>query len=125
MTAVQILRIGILFSLLYVLIGAFGAHALEDQIADKIDIFNTAKEYHIIHSIALVLTGILSRIYNRDLSKAAYSFVFGLLFFSGSLYLMSILKLSLGILTPLGGLGFIIGWALLIYHSYNFKNQDF
>ena len=122
MTAVQILRIGILFSLLYVLIGAFGAHALEDQIADKIDIFNTAKEYHIIHAIGLVLTGILSRIYNRDLSKAAYSFVFGLLFFSGSLYLMSILKLSLGILTPLGGLGFIIGWAFLIYYSYNFKN---
>jgi uncharacterized membrane protein YgdD (TMEM256/DUF423 family) len=122
MTAVQILRIGILFSLLYVLIGAFGAHALEDQIADKRDIFNTAKEYHIIHSIALVLTGLLSRMYHKDLSKAAYSFVFGLLFFSGSLYLMSILKLSLGILTPLGGVGFIIGWALLIYHSLNFKS---
>ena len=114
------IKIGIIFSMLSVIIGAFGAHFLSNIIGDKMDTFKTGIQYQIFHSLSLIITGILSKVFEVDLSGAAYFFIAGIILFSGSLYLISIYKYSfLGMVAPIGGLSFIIGWAFLIYKISN------
>ena len=72
------------------------------------------------HTISLIVLGVLSKMFNLDLRRVAVFFVFGILLFSGSLYMISIFKLSfLGFLTPIGGAFFIIGWIILFLKSFN------
>tara|TARA_B100001758_G_C18394230_1_gene604876 strand:- start:517 stop:867 length:351 start_codon:yes stop_codon:yes gene_type:complete len=112
----MIIKIGVFFAILSILIGAFGAHALENMIADKTEIFKTGVQYHMFHSLAIILTGILSENFKLRINNVAYLFILGIILFSGSLYLIAIYKhSSLGIITPLGGMVFIIGWLLLSY----------
>jgi len=100
-----------------VMLGAFGAHGLKPMLLEsgRWDTFNLAVEYQFYHTFALVVTGIISLHFNsRKFSYAGISFVVGIILFSGSLYLLSILdKPILGAVTPLGGVGFILGWLFL------------
>ena len=115
-----LIKLGAFFSLLSVAIGAFGAHSLENIIDDKMNIFKTAIQYQIFHSIALMITGLISTTTKIDLMSVGYLFIIGILFFSGSLYIISIFKISkLGMITPIGGVCFIIAWILLIYKVNN------
>jgi uncharacterized membrane protein YgdD (TMEM256/DUF423 family) len=115
-----LIQLGIIFCALSVMIGAFGAHSLESTIADKMDTFKTGVQYQIFHGIALILTGILSKVLEIDLSVSGYLFVVGIIFFSGSLFLISICKYSFfGMIAPIGGLSFIIGWFILIFKISN------
>ena len=110
------IKIGIIFCMISVIIGAFGAHSLENMIGDKMDTFKTGVQYHMFHGLALILTGILSKIFEIDISTAGYLFAIGIILFSGSLYLISIYKYSfLGMIAPVGGLCFVFGWGFLIY----------
>ena len=114
------IQIGIVFCMLSVIIGAFGAHSLADVIADKIETFKTGVQYQIFHGLALIVVGILSKVFEVELSVVGYFFIAGIILFSGSLYLISIYKYSfLGMVAPIGGLSFIIGWALLLYKISN------
>lgn len=72
----------------------FGAHALDDILLDQRIIFNTGNEYHAFHSISLIVLGILNKTFNLDLQRVTVCFVFGILLFSVSLYMISILKVS-------------------------------
>ena len=111
-----IIKLGIIFSILSIAIGAFGAHALANMIADKIEVFKTAVQYQIFHALGLILIGIISKIFSVDLNIVAYLIISGIILFSGSLYMISIYKLSyLGMITPIGGTLFIIGWSLLLF----------
>ena len=111
-----IIKLGIIFALLSVVIGAFGAHSLENIIANKMDVFKTAVQYQMFHSMALIFTGLIAIITKIDLVMVGYLFSAGILLFSGSLYIVSIFKLSkIGIITPFGGLFFIIAWGFLFY----------
>jgi uncharacterized membrane protein YgdD (TMEM256/DUF423 family) len=115
-----LIQVGIIFCALSVIIGAFGAHSLENIIADKIDIFKTGVQYQIFHGLALILTGILSKVLEINLNISGYLFIIGIILFSGTLYLISIYKYSfLGIITPIGGLSFVIGWFILIFKISN------
>ena len=115
-----LIQLGIIFCALSVMIGAFGAHSLESTIADKMDTFKTGVQYQIFHGLALILTGILSKVLEIDLSVSGYFFVAGIIFFSGSLFLISICKYSFfGMIAPIGGLSFIIGWFILIFKISN------
>ena len=115
-----LIQVGIIFCALSVIIGAFGAHSLENIIADKIDIFKTGVQYQIFHGLALILTGILSKVLEIDLNISGYLFIIGIILFSGTLYLISIYKYSfLGMIAPIGGLSFIIGWFILIFKISN------
>lgn len=109
---------------LAVALGAFGAHGLQ-KITDDAKIiqnFQTAAQYQIYHALALIATGILfEKFGNRLLNIAAILFILGIVFFSGSLYLMTWLKIegsnaikAVGPVTPLGGVCFIAGWLLLM-----------
>ena len=79
-------------------------------------IYNKAVLYHMFHSIAILILGLINKIQPEiQLSMAGWSFVFGIILFSGSLYILAITGIkSLGMITPIGGVFFIIGWIFLI-----------
>lgn len=103
---------------LSVMIGAFGAHALQATLEaqGRIDTFETAVKYQFYHTIALLLIGLLMfRVQDKLLDYAALSMMGGVLIFSGSLYVLCLSGIRwLGAITPLGGLLFIAGWILLL-----------
>jgi uncharacterized membrane protein YgdD (TMEM256/DUF423 family) len=105
-----------------VVAGAMLAHFLRQRMpAAALDVYETAVRYQFYHVFALLACGILSeRFRGFWMNMAGTCFIGGILLFSGSLYLISVLITSgirvspaLGILTPLGGLGFILGWIFL------------
>ncbi len=101
---------------LSVVAGAFGAHGLRDVLSpDMLANFETAARYQMYHALALVLLGaIADRLPARAVSWIGWLFIAGIILFSGSLYLMAFTGLRvLGAITPLGGVAFIAGWALL------------
>ena len=117
------LSLGTLFAGLAVILGAFGAHALKEKIAaDQLPIFETGVRYMMYHAFALIIVGLLFDKYGSPtLSYSGYAFILGIVFFSGSLYLLSLRTILgiestrfLGPITPLGGFCFITGWMLLL-----------
>ena len=102
---------------LAVAIGAFGAHGLRNllQAYNRTANFETAAQYQMYHALALVLTGLLLIHYpSRQLIWAGWSFLAGIIFFSGSLFILSLTNVTKwGAVTPIGGLAFLAGWVLL------------
>ncbi len=93
-------------------LGAIGAHALKDILAEtgRADNYHTAVLYHLIHGLALML--IAQRAVFRI--GAWWCLFAGILLFSGSLYALSLTgNTSLAAITPFGGLAFLAGWAWL------------
>ncbi|WP_163378006.1 DUF423 domain-containing protein [Cyclobacterium sp. SYSU L10401] len=124
----RILQVSAIFGALAVIFGAFGAHALEPFLVEtgRLDTYETAVDYHFYHSLALLMVGILTRLYpdKKRLVLSAWFFVAGILIFSGSLYALCLSQISLlGAITPLGGLAFILGWVLLLLFSFGKVNQ--
>jgi uncharacterized membrane protein YgdD (TMEM256/DUF423 family) len=111
------LLLAAVFGFLGVAAGAFGAHALEARLSDRdLSIFETAVRYLFFHALALGLVGTLSELRPPTpwLTAAGWAFVGGILVFSGSLFLLVGSQWRwLGAITPLGGLSFLAGWALL------------
>lgn len=109
---------------LTVALGAFGAHGLEDILTpDRMITYQTGIEYQAYHSLALILSGILASTHSgKSIQIAIWSFITGIILFSGSLYLLAISQTSwLGIITPFGGTAFLIGWAFLFISAYKNK----
>ena len=116
------LSIGALLGGIAVALGAFGAHGLKKIVpADTVNTFQTGVQYQMYHSLALVAVAIIfEKFPNKLMSWAGTTFCSGILLCSGSLYLLTILKATgkvgmegVGIITPFGGLFFIMGWLLL------------
>lgn len=114
MSSRTILISGLFFLVLAVALGAFGAHALKSQLSEQqLTIWKTANDYHFYHALGLLVLGIWSERVkqSRLTSIAGISLVLGLLLFCGSLYLLAITGITkLGIVTPFGGILFILGW---------------
>jgi uncharacterized membrane protein YgdD (TMEM256/DUF423 family) len=117
------LIIGTVLAGLAVALGAFGAHGLKKIVsAENVATYQTGVQYQMYHALALIVVGILSeRIASHYLSYAGVMFVAGIVLFSGSLYLIVSLyamnktvPTAVGILTPIGGLFFILGWISLL-----------
>ena len=121
----NILLAGAILALFTVAIGAFGAHALQYLLLqnESTETFETAVKYQSLHALALLILGILSgNLKNVWINYAAISMVIGTIIFSGSLYILSITNITfLGAITPIGGLGMIIGWIFLILAIYRGK----
>lgn len=110
-----------IFGMLAVVLGAFGAHGLEKFVdAKMLQRFHTGVEYQFYHTFALALVGLLlQRTANPWYPKAAYAFIAGIFLFSGSLYAYVLTSLTtIAMLTPIGGLAFILGWALLAWGAW-------
>jgi uncharacterized membrane protein YgdD (TMEM256/DUF423 family) len=123
------IRIGAILGALAVLFGAFGAHYLKSILGDTaVKTFNTGVEYQFYHSLALLLTGLLiSSTPSNGLKWAGRLFIGGIILFSGSLYLLTILKATGDVgITPLGGLLVVGGWISLALgiSGYTHKHRD-
>jgi uncharacterized membrane protein YgdD (TMEM256/DUF423 family) len=118
-----------LMGALSVALGAFGAHALKAVLTEEyLNTYETAVRYQFYHVLALALTGVLYKSYPGNLLKTAGRlFIIGIIFFSGSLYLLTYGSATgasfrwAGPLTPLGGVMFIIGWICLALGIYKSK----
>jgi uncharacterized membrane protein YgdD (TMEM256/DUF423 family) len=109
---------GIIMAGLGVAIGAFGAHGLKEILAEnnREETFELAVRYQFYHAFALLITGLLMNHFPQQrLKYAALFFALGIVFFSGSLYILSLSGVTiLGAVTPVGGVFFIVGWTLLL-----------
>ena len=105
-------------AMLAVGLGAFGAHAFRRHFethADLLPIFKTATEYHMYHALALLgVAWAASRWPAIPVTWSGYLFLFGIVVFSGSLYVLSISNVrAWGAVTPIGGVAFLAGWLCL------------
>lgn len=115
------LKIVAILGALAVALGAFGAHALKPHMdISQIETFKTASLYHFVHLIAMLILS-LSAPNDPIIKRSFYLFAFGILCFSGSLYILSTRHLYggdswsfVGPVTPIGGVLFILGWLNLI-----------
>jgi len=110
------LKFGTIFLALAVAFGAFGAHVVEGILTpDRFDVYQTAVQYHFYHALGFLIVGAVSfHINNKWIRWSGYSLVTGILVFSGSLYLLTLLDVGwLGAITPIGGAAFILGWIFL------------
>ncbi len=103
--------------------GAFGAHGLSSYFEEFPSLeatFETAVRYHIYHALALFAAAWLADKMPGSLTTwAGYSFLAGVVLFSGSLYLLVITRQGwLGAVTPLGGVAFIVGWGCLLLAAW-------
>jgi uncharacterized membrane protein YgdD (TMEM256/DUF423 family) len=117
------LLLGSLNAFLSVALGAFGAHALRVKLtnANMLDVYQTGVQYHMIHSLGLILVALLAdKLGNSSLvNVSGWALFIGIILFSGSLYALSLSGIKvLGAITPLGGLGFLLGWVLLAIAAF-------
>jgi uncharacterized membrane protein YgdD (TMEM256/DUF423 family) len=114
------LIIGFICAALGVIIGAFAAHGLKPMMElSQQQTFETGVRYQMYHSFALIAVGLLSAHFsNNHINLATLFFTLGILCFSGSLYALSLLHMNgivglkgVGIVTPIGGVFFILGWV--------------
>ena len=107
---------------LAVILGAFGAHGLKKNVPpETVTTFQTGVQYQMYHALAMIFVGMLFEKADSGMMKwAGICFIIGILLFSGSLYLLTLLKAKntvglsgIGIITPFGGLFFVAGWLMM------------
>ena len=105
---------------LAVALGAFGAHGLAARPAADLAAFRTGADYHMYHALALFAVGWLAaNMPSGAVTLAGSAFLAGMLLFSGSLYFLGITgSRALVMITPVGGLAFLLGWLALAYAAW-------
>lgn len=121
------MTIAAIFGGLGVAFGAFGSHTLKAYLSKRsLEIFETGTRYQMYHALALLLVAILLTQIELPnpptLVASGIAFIVGIVLFSGSLYALSLTGIqALGILTPIGGIVFIVGWGCLAAAALSFK----
>jgi len=108
--------------------GAFGAHGLKAVLsADMLAVWQTAVHYQMVHALGLFGLGILMAQWTDTilLARAAAIMLAGIIVFSGSLYALALSGvLWLGAITPIGGLAFLVAWAMLAWCAFRRQTCD-
>jgi uncharacterized membrane protein YgdD (TMEM256/DUF423 family) len=120
---------GVVFAMLSVILGAFGAHTLKSMIsAEALATFEVGVRYQMYHALGLIFIG-MSHLLTRVVQKPVFIlFALGILLFSGSIYLLSLNAVlpfdagMIGFVTPLGGTCFIIGWLYFLWNIIKLKS---
>ena len=96
--------------------GAFGAHGLKPRLSSELlAVFETGARYQMYHALGLLAVGLVLG-QGRSASAAGWAMLAGIVLFSGSLYALALTGIrALGAITPLGGLCFLTGWAILVW----------
>ena len=109
--------LGSLSAFVGVALGAFGAHGLKTKVTpEMLTVWQTGVQYHLVHALGLVLIGILCQLMPETsmVRNAGWMILSGTVLFSGSLYVMVLSDIrALGMITPLGGVAFLVGWLLI------------
>ena len=115
-------KVGVIFALTSVILGAFGAHLLKDLLsADELSSFKTGVRYQMFHALGIIILSLNQDKFTEELNRVLQIMSFGVVLFSFSIYLLSlqnILNISLsflGVITPIGGLFLITSWMLLFF----------
>jgi uncharacterized membrane protein YgdD (TMEM256/DUF423 family) len=111
------LAAGAILMMLGVMLGAFGAHALQAQLTPRqLASYQTGVQYQMLHAFGLMIVGIVGQVagVTPRLRWSAWLMAAGIVFFSGSIYLMTAgAPRTLGMVAPVGGIAFMAAWALL------------
>ena len=109
--------IGAVLGFVGVAAGAFGAHAIRARVTpERLDNWKTAADYQLWHALATVAAAVIAVRWESGAAAAAgWCFIAGVIVFSGSLYALALTdRRTLGAITPIGGVLFLVGWALLV-----------
>jgi uncharacterized membrane protein YgdD (TMEM256/DUF423 family) len=120
-----ILLAGAVAGALGIAFGAFGAHALRGQLdAVALATWQTAVRFQMWHALALAASALLiADPPSRSAKFAATAFALGIVVFCGSLYALALgAPRALGMLTPVGGIAFLVGWLALAWHAWHARN---
>jgi len=120
----QFFFIGFVCAGIGVLLGAFAAHGLKQSLTpEMLGVFETGVRYQMYHAFALMFVGWFAQHrQDRLIVIAGWLFLLGIIFFSGSLYVLSIFSLpGIGVITPLGGVAFTVGWGSLAVTFFETK----
>lgn len=119
------LLLGILNIVLCIALGAFGAHGLKQILsADMLSAYHTGVQYHFYHALGMLIIGLLLLHFpkSRFMPISGWLMMVGVVLFSFSLYALSITGTkALGMITPFGGVSFLIAWLLLAYAIWKEK----
>lgn len=125
----KIISTGAVFGMLAIILGAFGAHALKKVLsADELSTFETGVKYQMYHALFLIFLGTIKALSQRTKKTIYFLAVFGVVFFSGSIYLLATNSLTpfdfkiIGFVTPIGGLLLILAWATLLLNYFSKKS---
>jgi len=120
--ALRCIVAGALLMFLGVVLGAFGAHALQQMLTPRqMSSYQTGVLYQQLHAVALILVGVIALATPASpwLPRAAVLFAAGIFFFSGSIYLMTCgAPRWLGMVAPIGGVSFMLAWLALAAHAW-------
>lgn len=125
----KIITTAAIFGMIAIILGAFGAHALKKVLSiEALSTFETGVKYQIYHALFLMLIGTLNEL-SQKAKKTIYNLVvLGVLFFSGSIYLLATNSLTsfdfkvIGFITPIGGLLLILAWGVLFFNFIKKKS---
>ena len=119
----KIISTGAILGMIAIILGAFGAHALKKIVPiEALSTFETGVKYQMYHALFLVFLGLATELSKKAQKIIYYLVVFGVIFFSGSIYLLATKSLTsfdfkaIGIITPIGGLLLILAWGILIFN---------
>lgn len=125
----KIISTGAIFGMIAIILGAFGAHALKKVLSiDALATFETGVKYQMYHALFLVVVGTMTGLSEKAKKIIFNLVVFGVTFFSGSIYLLATNSLTafdfkiIGFVTPIGGLLLISAWGLLLLNYNNKKS---
>jgi uncharacterized membrane protein YgdD (TMEM256/DUF423 family) len=111
----------VLLGVTAIILGAFGAHALKKQLTvEELVTFETGVKYQMYHALFLLFLGLTTLVTEKSKKTIFLLVLLGVIFFSGSIYLLSTKTISgidfkpLGIITPIGGTLLILGWAIFL-----------
>ena len=108
------IRVSAIIGALAVILGAFGAHGLEERLSpEMLEVYHTGVLYHLVHAPALFALALAPVWHTKDATRVAIAWIIGITVFSGTLYLLAITGTKwLGAITPIGGVALIAGWIL-------------
>ena len=126
----KILSTGAILGMIAIILGAFGAHALKKVLSiEQLSTFETGVRYQMYHALFLLFIGLMKNISFKAKKTIYFLVVFGILLFSGSIYLLATNDLTafdfkvIGFITPIGGLLLIVAWVVLFININNKQSQ--
>ena len=124
----KITSIAALMGMTAIILGAFGAHALKKYLSvEQLNAFETGVKYQMYHTLFLLFLGMNTLLDEKVKKTVVQLVVFGVIFFSGSIYVLTTKAITgvgfkfIGILTPIGGALLIMAWSILFWNIWKSK----
>jgi uncharacterized membrane protein YgdD (TMEM256/DUF423 family) len=119
---------GAIFGIIAVILGAFAAHGLKGSLsAESLNSFETGVRYQMYHAFLLLIIGSFNSPLQKNLNWIFYLLCLGIIFFSGSIFLLSTSVVtnidfsSIALITPIGGSLLILAWFILLLNFIKLK----